>query len=338
MTKVLVTGGGGFLGSAIVRRLVDEGTCVRSFSRRRYPELAALGVEQVAGDLSDTASVTDAVDGMDLVYHVAAKAGVWGAPEAFYRANVQGTANIIQACIQAGVPRLVFTSSPSVVFDGRDMEGADESVPYPVSYKSPYPETKAKSEQLVLEANGSRLATVALRPHLIWGPGDTHLVPGILARASSLKRIGKRNPLVDFTYIDNAAEAHLCAGQRLASDARCAGKAYFITQAEPMPLWDFVSRVLQCAGRPPITGTVPRGVAYLLGTVLEYAYRGLPLTGEPRLTRFLVEELSTAHWFDISSARRELGYAPQVSMDEGFRRLQLSLRSLENTSGELKER
>lgn len=321
MNTALVTGGGGFLGGAIVRRLVAQGIQVRSLSRSRYPKLDTLGVEQVQGDMADEGVVRAATEGVSIVYHVAAKAGIWGKPASFESANVDGTRNVIRACRKSGVRRLVFTSSPSVVFDGRDMEGADESVPHPARYKADYPRTKAKAERMVLAANGPDLATVALRPHLIWGPGDTHLTPGILARASALKRIGSGNPLVDFTFIDNAADAHLCAGSRLAPGAACTGKAYFISQAEPMPLWDFIDRVLGCADLPPLKGSVPRGVAYVAGATLEYVYRGLRLSGEPRLTRFLVEELSTAHWFDISAARRDLGYEPRVSMEEGFRRL-----------------
>lgn len=324
MKTVVVTGGGGFLGSALARRLRTEGYEVRSLARGHYPLLDGWGVQQVRGDLADPKVVRQACRGVDLVFHVAAKAGIWGPREHYYASNVLGTWNVIQACREEGVPRLVFTSSPSVVFDGSDLQGADESVPYASRYKAPYPETKAAAERMVLAANDESLATVALRPHLIWGPGDTHLIPGILARAGRLRRIGRRNPLVDFTYIDNAVEAHLCAARRLGTGSKCAGRAYFISQGEPIPLWDFVDRVLACAGLPPVRGTVPESFAYLAATVLEYAYRWLRVPGEPRLTRFLVEELATAHWFDIGAAVRDLGYQPPVSMEEGFRRLDRS--------------
>ncbi|MEJ2202357.1 MAG: NAD-dependent epimerase/dehydratase family protein, partial [Desulfuromonadaceae bacterium] len=205
--KALVTGGGGFLGKAIVKLLRQRGMATRSFSRSAYPELETLGVEHVRGELADAAAVNRAVEGCDLVFHVGAKAGVWGSYEEFYQANMVGTRNVINACRQAGVQKLVYTSSPSVVFNGRDMEGVDESVPYPERFKAHYPRTKAEAERLVLAANGPELATVALRPHLIWGPEDNHLVPRILERGrqGALCRFGRRPCLVDTCYIDNAA-------------------------------------------------------------------------------------------------------------------------------------
>src|SRR5947199_598803 len=200
--KALVTGGGGFLGSAIVRRLRARGDEVRSFSRGDYPELRNLGVETIQGDLADPEAVTSAAQGCDIVFHVAAKAGIWGPYQEYYRANVLGTQNVIAACRRWHINRLVYTSSPSVVFNGQDMEGVDESTPYPQHFEASYPETKAQAEKLVLEANSDDLATVALRPHLIWGPGDQHLVPRIIARAKigALRRIGRRPLLVDSIY------------------------------------------------------------------------------------------------------------------------------------------
>lgn len=209
--RVLVTGGGGFLGQAIVKLLLERGDEVRSFSRNRYPQLDDLGVEQICGNLDDSSAVNDAVNGCDIVYHVAAKAGVWGSCQDFYQTNVVGTRNIVNACRNDSATKLVYTSSPSVVFDGNDMEGVDESVPYPEHFHAWYPLTKAEAEQIVLGANDDTLATVALRPHLIWGPEDNHLVPRILERgqAGALRRIGRRDCLVDTVYIDNAAKAHL---------------------------------------------------------------------------------------------------------------------------------
>lgn len=320
----LVTGAGGFLGTALVRRLREAGWEVRGFSRRRYSHLDALGVEQVQGDLADAAAVAEVCRGVEVVFHVGAKAGVWGPREAFYRANVLGTRNVVEACRRHGVVRLVYTSSPSVVFAGGDLEGVDESLPYPSRYRAPYPATKAEAERFVLAASDRNLATVSLRPHLLWGPGDTQLIPGILARAATgrLRRIGREDKLVDFTYVDNAAEAHFRAAQVLDPGGAAAGRAYFISQAEPMPLWEFIQRVLECAGAPPLQpGVVPTWLGLAVGSVMEWAWRYLPLSGEPPLTRFVVEELTTAHWFDISAARRDLGYEPRVSMEEGFRRL-----------------
>ena len=325
--KALVTGGGGFLGSAIVRQLRARGDKVRSFSRGSYPELTRLGVEQIKGDLSDLAAVQEAARGCDIVFHVAAKAGIWGGYEEFYRANVAGTDNVVNACKALGIERLVYTGSPSVVFDGTDMEGGNESLPYPASYEAHYPHTKAVAEQLVLEANSPTLATVSLRPHLIWGPGDNHLVPRIVekGRAGKLRRIGERPCLVDTVYVDNAAEAHLNAADRLQPGAPPAGKAYFISNGEPLPLWEMVNQILAAAGLPPVTRSISPGMARRAGTLFETIWTVLRLSGEPPMTRFVASELSSAHWFDISAARRDLGYSPAISIEEGLKRLKKSL-------------
>jgi len=327
--KALVTGGGGFLGGAIVRALVARGDSVRSFSRASYPALTALGVEQIGGDLGDSAAVSAAAKGCDIIFHVAAKPGVWGPYEAYYRANVVGTENVLTACRAQGISRLVYTSSPSVVFNGSDMEGVDETAPYPEHFEAPYPQTKAIAEQQVLAANGPGLATVALRPHLIWGPEDNHLVPRIIhrGRAGQLRRIGQRPCLVDHIYIDNAADAHLQAADRLARGSAVAGKAYFISNGEPIPLWEMVNRILAAAGVPPVERSISPKLAYAAGALLEKVYGTLKLRGEPRMTRFLARELSTAHWFDISAARRDFDYDPRVSTAEGLLRLQSWLQS-----------
>ncbi len=324
--KALVTGGGGFLGGAIVRMLRQRGQAVRSFSRQRYPHLDELQVEQVQGDLADAASVERAIDGCDIVYHVAAKAGVWGRWRDFYSANVAGTENIVNACRKRGVQRLVFTSSPSVVYHGGDLEGVDESIPYPAKLEAHYAHTKALAEQLVLTANGPNLATVALRPHLIWGPGDPHLIPRLLERArkGKLRRIGRSAKKVDVMYIDNAAHAHVLAGERLQLGSAIAGKAYFLSQGEPVMLWDFINRILATAKLPPVEQSIPYSVAWTIGALCEAAYGLLRLRTEPPMTRFVARQLATSHWFDISAARRDLGYEPLVSTEEGLRRLAAS--------------
>lgn len=328
-TKALVTGGGGFLGGAIVRLLLARGDSVRTLARGDYPELRALGAEPVRGDLADPSAVSRAVEGCDAVFHVAAKAGIWGRYDDYYRSNVEGTRHVLDACRAQGVRRLIYTSSPSVVFDGKDMQGVDESVPYASHFESFYPQTKAEAERLVLAANNATLATTALRPHLIWGPGDNHLIPRIIAKAKSgrLRRIGRDDHLVDTIYVDNAAEAHVLAADHLAPGSPVAGKAYFLSQGEPVPLWDLVNRILAAAGVPPVTRSVSPRVALLAGTVLEGLYRTLRLPGEPPMTRFLAHQLSTAHWFNIDAARRDFGYRPGVSIDEGLRRLEQSLKS-----------
>ncbi|MFL5327834.1 MAG: NAD-dependent epimerase/dehydratase family protein [Gemmataceae bacterium] len=322
--KALVTGGGGFLGSAIVRRLIARGDNVRSFSRQRYPELEKLGVEQFSGDLADAGAVDGAVAGCDIVFHVAAKAGIWGPYREFRDANIIGTRNMIAACRKNHITRLVYTSSPSVVHTGQDLEGVNESVPIPRHFEAHYPATKAIAERKLLAANAPELATMALRPHLIWGPGDVHLVPRLIERAKQgkVRFIGDGSKLVDVTYIDNAVDAHVNAADRLWPGSPIAGKAYFISQGEPVRMADFINRILAAAGLPPLKKSLPFPTAYGLAWLIEFAATAAGWKDEPRLTRFVVRQFATAHWFDISAARRDLDYTPKVSTEEGLRRLE----------------
>ncbi len=326
---VLVTGGGGFLGSAIVRLLRERGQAVRSLARHFYPHVDALGASQVQGDVADPALVSAAVEGCGTVFHAAAKAGLWGSYAEYHHSNVVGTENVIAACRKHGVRRLIYTSSPSVVFTGHDLEGVDESVPYAQHYDAAYPATKAIAEKLVLANNDSSLGTVSLRPHLIWGPGDNNILPRIyaLARAHRLFRIGRRNPLIDLTYIDNAALAHLLAADRLEPGSPITGRAYFIAQGQPVPLWDMVNRFLEVAHLPPVTRSIPLPLAIMLSGPLETLYTLFRLPGEPQMTRFLARELSTVHWYNLDAARRDLGYSPTVSIEEGLRRLAQSIQA-----------
>jgi nucleoside-diphosphate-sugar epimerase len=321
MTRILVTGGGGFLGSAIVEKLVSRGEQVVSFSRRSYPEMAKLGVRQIMGDLRCATDVRNGCKGIDLVFHVAAKAGVWGDYRHYYETNYIGTRNVIDACRHQGVNRLIYTSSPSVIFNGKNMAGVDESVPYPARYHAPYPATKALAERAVIAATDPMLSTITLRPHLIWGPKDNHLVPRILSRARQLRIIGKGDNLVDTTYIDNAAAAHVLAADRLASHPHLSGKVYFISQGAPIALWDMVNAILKAGGSPPVRDRIPYQTAWLIGVALEGIYRLFRLKGEPRMTRFVANELASTHWFNIRAARDELGYTPHVSTAEGLRHL-----------------
>ncbi len=326
--RVLVTGGGGFLGTAVARMLRRRGLVVRSLSRSPHPHLDELGVEQVLGDVADADVVARAVAGCGVVFHTAAKAGLWGPRREYHRANVDGTRNIIDACRAAGVSRLIYTSSPSVVFNGSDLAGADESAPYSTHFEAAYPETKAIAEQLVLGASSPGLATVSLRPHLIWGPGDNNLLPRIIARARGgrLRRIGTTNALIDPVYIDNAAEAHVLAADRLAPDSPVAGRAYFITQGETIPVWDMINALLNAAHMKPVRRTIARPLALVGAGVLEAAYRLSGRDDEPPMTRFLARQLSTTHWFRIDAARRDLGYEPRVSIADGLRKLEEWLR------------
>jgi nucleoside-diphosphate-sugar epimerase len=320
--KVLITGGGGFLGRAIVKLLVQRNDHVRSFSRNLYPELASMGVEQIQGDICDHTAIGQALKGVELVFHTAAKAGIWGNYSDYYKINVTGTQNVIAGCKKHHIPRLIYTSSPSVVFDGTDMEGVNESAPYPTKYHAHYPKTKAMAEQNVIQAAGQGLMTIILRPHLIWGPRDKHFVPRIISRAKHLIRVGNGKNLVDTVYIDNAADAHILAADSLEKNPKLSGNMYFISQGDPVPLWDMINHMLKGAGLPPVKRSMPHRLAWLMGSILEFAYRTFHIRGEPRMTRFLANELAKAHWFDISAAEKDLGYIPRVSIKEGLGRLE----------------
>jgi nucleoside-diphosphate-sugar epimerase len=324
---IVVTGGGGFLGGAIVRQLLARGEKVRSVQRSDAPELRALGVEVVRADLSDVQACKDALAGADAVVHVAAKAGVWGSEASFVSANVTATDNVVAACQAHGIPKLVYTSTPSVIHAGGDVENINESTPVATHFEAPYPRTKALAEAHVLAANDEKLATVALRPHLIWGPGDTQLTARVLdrARKGKLRLVGGGEKWIDSVYIDNAAQAHVDALDHLHVGAACAGKAYFITQGEPMPQKQLINGMLAAAGLPPCTRSISPSVAWLAGAVLEGIWTLLGREDEPMMTRFLARQLATAHWFDISAARRDLGYVPQVSVAEGLLRLKASI-------------
>jgi 2-alkyl-3-oxoalkanoate reductase len=322
--KVLVTGGGGFLGSALIERLRGRGLAVRSVARQFYPNLHEQEVEQVQGDIADRTVVARAVEGCETIFHTASKAGLWGTDEEYHRINVDGTQNLIEAGRDLGVRRIIYTSSPSVVFTGRDMENADESLPYSERYDAPYPRSKAKAEQMILAANSESLATLSIRPHLIWGPGDNNLLPRIIARARAgrLLKIGHGNPIIDPVYIDNAVDAHLQAAERLDPGSPVAGRAYFITQGETVPIWEMINHLLKAAHEAPVKRTISRPMAVAVSGVLEAAYRLAGRTDEPPMTRFMARQLSTTHWFNNDAARRDLGYEPRVSINEGLRRLE----------------
>lgn len=333
--KTLVTGGTGFLGKAIARRLLDRGDRVCSLSRHAHPELAEWGVDVLQGDVADADVVERAAAGCDVVFHVASRVGAWGPRAEYVRTNVDGTRNVVAACRRSGVGKLVYTSTPSVVHTGGDIEGADESLPYAEHFETAYPETKALAEQLVLAANDADLATAALRPHLVWGPGDNHLIPRLLARARAgrVALIGRRDKLVDATYIDNAADAHLLAADRLGPGSACAGRAYFIAQGEPAPSSELMNGILAAAGLPPVTRRIPSGVAWAAGAAMEAIFWLLRRPDEPPLTRFVARQLSTAHWYDLGAARRDLGYAPAVSTVEGLARLREHLEKQTSSRG-----
>jgi len=318
--KALVTGGGGFLGTRIVQMLSARGDEPVVFSRHRYPHHEEAGVRTMQGDLRDPEAVDRACEGMDVVFHVGALAGIWGPRKTFQEINVSGTRHVLQSCRSHGIRRLVYTSSPSVVFGDEELCGVDESQPYPRRHLAYYPETKAEAERMILGANGDTLATVALRPHLIWGPGDPHLLPRVVARARAgrLVQVGDGKNLVDITFIDNAAEAHLLAADALKPTARCAGRAYFVSQGEPVKLWPWLNDILAAAAAPPITRAISFRKARGIGAAFEAVYRTFGIRSEPPMTRFVAAQLAKSHYFDISAACKDLGYAPRVSITEGL--------------------
>lgn len=330
--KVLVTGGGGFLGQALCRMLQARGHAVASVSRSRHAALDAIGVPQLQGDLADRDATLHAfAGGYDAVLHNAAKAGVWGCYDAFHAANVTGTENVLAACRAHGIGKLVYTSTPSVTHRAtRPVEGAGaDEVPYGEPFKSHYATTKAIAERAVLAANSDALATVALRPRLIWGPGDTQILPRLVARARSgrVRLVGGGGNRVDTTYIDNAAQAHVDALEHLHAGAACAGKAYFISNGEPWPLRDVLNALLRAADAPEVRKSISFPVAYAIGAVCEALWTLLPLPDDPPLTRFLAEQLSTPHWYSMAPAQRDFEYLPKVTMAEGLERLRMSLQA-----------
>lgn len=321
--RALVTGAGGFLGRYIAEQLLERGDQVRAFSRGAYPELAERGAECIRGDIRDADQVAAACQGIDAVFHAAAIAGIWGKWQDFYEINTQGTEHVIAGCRRHDVGKLIYTSSPSVTFDGSDQVDQDETAPYPEQWLCHYPHAKALAEQAVLAANGDSLRTCALRPHLIWGPRDSHLIPRLIARARSgkLRQVGDGTNLIDMVYVENAAEAHLQACDQLQASSPVGGRAYFITQGEPVNCWEWINRLLELAGLPPVTRSISFSAAWRIGSILESAHRVLGLTGEPRMTRFLAAQLARSHYFDIQRARNDFGYSPRISTEEGLRRL-----------------
>lgn len=348
-----VTGAGGFLGKTICLRLLAAGIKVTGFARGHYPELEALGVVMLQGDLVNKDLLQQAMQGCDIVFHVASKAGVWGDRDSYFCPNVKGAANVIAACKALKIDKLVYTSTPSVTFAGQDESGIDESTPYATRFLNHYAHSKAIAEKMMLDANQVgdmplenpdvtqvssqvttqatapyALKTVALRPHLIWGPGDPHLVPRVLSRGrlGKLKLVGREDKLVDTIYIDNAAYAHVLAALELCqAKPKCQGKAYFLSNDEPITMAKMLNLILACDALPPVTKRVPQSVAYVVGAVLESVHYLLKKQEEPMMTRFVARQLSCSHYFDISAAKRDLGYRALVSINQGMARLKVSL-------------
>jgi len=317
--KVLVTGGGGFLGSAISRQLLARGDEVIALQRRAADELAQRGAEIVRGDITDLPLLLATARGCDAIIHTAGKAGVWGAFEEYHRINVMGTGQVLNTCRKLAIPILVHTSSPSITHAGKDIEGEDESMPIATEFLSPYPATKAAAELLVLEANCENLLTTALRPHLIWGPGDPHILPRLAASVRNGRlALPGADKVIDTVFVENAASAHVLALDELSGRARCAGRPYFISNDEPMRQADIIPMLLDAIGIKAEVRNIPAGVARAAGAVCESLWKLLRIKTEPPITRFSADQLSTSHWYNISASQRDFGYQPQVSIARGL--------------------
>ena len=323
----LVTGGGGFIGSHILKALrAQEPNCkLRAFQRSANPGLEAMGVEVIQGDLQDPGAISRSCEGVEAVFHVAARAGIWGSWDDFYKPNVVGTRNVIYGCKSAMVPFLIYTSTPSVVFGGKPIRGGNESLAYPEDWPFHYGHTKALAESAVLDVHdpsGNGIQTVALRPHLVWGPEDPHIAPRLIdrTRKGRLRIVGDGSNRVDVTHVKNVAQAHVQALIALRAK-QTGGKAYFLSDGEPVLLWEWINTLLEGVGVPPLKRSISHGAAYRVGAILEWVFKTFKLKGEPPMTRFVASQLAEDHWFDISAARLDLGYDPQFNSKNSMEEL-----------------
>ncbi len=324
MKKILVTGGSGFLGKSICQKLLSLGYQVTSLSRKPSSYLSSLGIPSLLCDITKREELTRSVKGFHAVIHCAAKAGIWGRKEDFFRINVLGTKNLIHSMKKNKIPYLVYTSSPSVVFGDQDIINGKEDLAYPSVFYSDYGSSKAQGEKLVLEANNSSLKTTALRPHLIWGPEDPHFLPRLLHKATSkkLRVVGQQKNMVDVIYVENAATAHTKALKALMNDHNLGGQAYFIGQERPVNLWTFINQMLRACGGPPITKKIPFYLAYKIGYLCELIYKSIgQYKKDPPMTRFLALQLAKSHHFNHEKAHRDFSYSPSISIEEGLQKL-----------------
>ncbi|MET3451006.1 NAD-dependent epimerase/dehydratase family protein [Curtobacterium sp. 1544] len=322
--RVLVTGASGFLGRATAAAVRDAGHEVRTFQRRPS---GVSGVSDVLGTMTDGAAVARAVAGTDAVVHLAAKVSLAGDPADFARVNVDGTRTLVDAARAAEVSRFVFVSSPSVAHTGSSLVGAGAGPAEPARARGDYARTKAAAELVALGADAPGFAVVAVRPHLVWGPGDTQLVGRIVdrARKGRLPLLDSGAALIDTLYVDNAASAMVAALEH-ATDDDVHGNAYVVTNGEPRPVGDLLAGICTASGVSAPRVHVPAGVARVAGSVVEAVWRVRPGEDEPPMTRFLAEQMSTAHWFDQRRTQQDLQWAPAVSIDEGLARLAAAAR------------
>ncbi|SFN33096.1 NAD-dependent epimerase/dehydratase family protein [Dokdonella immobilis] len=317
--QILLTGATGFLGRAITTALLEQGHRVRALVRSENRELGTLGVELRIGLATEFESVCAAADGCEAIVHAAGCSDPLASIEQYHDANVRSTDCMLGACELVGVPRLLLTSCANAVIGSDDLEGVDERQPYPQKWPSAYGHTKALAEQRVLAANGERLATCVLRPHLLWGAGETRILPALLdlARRGKLRLFGEPDKKIDPCHIDNAAHAHALALGKLENGSALAGKAYFVGQGEPMSIETFLNALLRAGGFPP----EKRRLASLTAHALATAARAGADSTSPLINPYILELFSHASWFNLGAARRDFGYAPKLSTAEGMSRL-----------------
>lgn len=322
--KVFITGGAGFLGSYIVDRLLERGYQVTNYSRGHYPELQSKGVTCIRGDLSDYDKLKSALKGHEVCFHVASKVAMWGSIEDFNRTNVNGTENIIRACRENKINKLIYTSTPSVVFGDHGFSGDGEELPYAKHSYSRYGSSKAQAEERVLNAASDDFFTVALRPHLVFGPGDQNLIPRLVesARRGKLKIVGSGENRVDVLYVENAADAHLCALDVLREKPQSiSGQAFFLGQG-PVKLWSFINDILKLYGVKPVDKKISAGLAFRVGALLEGISNIFGLYNwNPPMTRFVALQLSENHFYNHSKANQLLQWHPKVDLKEALGRL-----------------
>jgi nucleoside-diphosphate-sugar epimerase len=322
--KILVTGAGGFLGFEIAKMLTLQGYTVFNFSRKHHSKLDTLSIKTILGDLRNPSDIERALEGIEVVFHVAALAGVWGKKNDFFSINYEGTKNLVDACKKLKISKLIYTSTPSVVFGNNDLKGVDEQTPFPAKYLTHYAHSKSLAENYVLQNNNEHLLTCALRPHLIWGPGDPHIIPRLVEKAQKnrLKIVGDGKNLVDVIHVKNAAYAHILAFEKLSANSLIAGKAFFIGQEKPVNLWDFINKILKVKKIKPVSGKINFRLAYILGTIFELIYSTLNIfKTDPPMTRFVSMQLAHSHYFSQKRARKDLGYFPIISIEEGLNTL-----------------
>lgn len=315
--RALVTGASGFLGRAVVGALLEAGHTVRTLQRRAS---GVDGVDDRRGSVTDPDAVASALSGIDGVVHLAAKVSLAGNPDDFHAVNVEGTRTLLDAAAAAGVTRVVHVSSPSVAHAGHALAGVGAEPADPAAARGEYARTKAEAELLALSRADARTALVAIRPHLVWGPGDTQLIARVVARArrGTLPLLDGGTALIDSTFVDNAASGIVAALDRVDD---VSGRAYVLTNGEPRPVGDLLAGICRASGVTPPRFSVPAGLAKAAGSLIERVWAVRPGQDEPPMTRFLAEQLSTAHWFDQTEIRRDLRWTPAVSIDEGLRRL-----------------